>query len=284
MVQEQYGSHDLEQWREEQERVEEEVVDQVLGEGEGELRLEVAMDGVKAHIDGTWKEPKVGSIQVRRVVPGAEEPKLGEVVARRYTCVLGSADDLGARIRGIIREAGWSHLRIGAVLGDGAPWIWNLADRLFPQAPQILDWFHLKEHFYTFANVQFGQGHPDAKAWVEAKMLRLGEARVGAVLSALKRMKPRNRAAAEEKANLVRYVETNKTRISYRQALQDGGAIGSGAVEGACKHLVQARFKRAGLRWKRPGFLNVLALRVARLNGTLGTFREVRSLPSRSAA
>ena len=92
------------------------------------------------------------------------------------------------------------------------------------------------------------------------------------------------RPPAEQQANLVRNVETNKTRICYRQALQDGGAIGSGAVEGACKHLIQARFKREGMRWKRPGFLNVLALRVARLNGTLGTFWEARSLPSRGAA
>ncbi len=277
---------DLENWRDEREDQESQVVSRVRDEDEGEdeLRLEVAMDGVKAHIDGRWMEPKVASLQVRRVVRDGDEPKLGEVVARRYTCVLGSADDLGASIRRVIRESEWSHLRIGAVLGDGAPWIWNLAGRLFPGAPQILDWFHLKEHFYEFANAQFGEGNPEAKAWVDAKMLRLGEDRVGDVLSALNRMKPRNRTASEERFNLARYVKTNKGRIAYQKALGDGGAIGSGAVEGACKHLIQARFKRAGMRWKRVGFLNVLEFRVARLNGNLSDFWKARGLPSRGVA
>ena len=279
-------ARDVAHWRDEQENEESESVARVLDEdaGEGELRLEVAMDGVKAHIDGRWMEPKVASLQVRRVVSDGKEPQLGEVVARRYTCVLGSADDLGASIRQVIRESEWSHLRIGAVLGDGAPWIWNLAGRLFPGAPQILDWFHLKEHFYEFANAQFGEGEPEAKAWVDAKMLRLGEDRVGDVLSALNRMKPRNRTASEERSNLARYVKTNKGRIAYKKALGDGGAIGSGAVEGACKHLIQARFKRAGMRWKRVGFLNVLELRVARLNGNLSDFWKARGLPSRGVA
>ena len=115
-------------------------------------------------------------------------------------------------------------------------------------------------------------------------MSRLGEDRAGDVLSALKRMKTRNRSAAEEQVNLVRYITTNKGRIAYGQALWDGGAIGSGAVEGACKHLIQARFKRAGMRWKTKGFLNVLELRVARLNDTLGGFWAARGLRSRWAA
>ena len=69
--------------------------------------------------------------------------------------------------------------------------------------------------------------------------------------------------------DLMRYVENNSSRIQYEDAWLSGFAIGSGSVEGACKHLVQARFKRAGMRWKTKGFTDVLELRVARLNGTL---------------
>ena len=61
-------------------------------------------------------------------------------------------------------------------------------------------------------------------------------------------------------------------------SLRCGLAVGSGAVEGACKHVIHSRFKRAGMRWKQPGFLTVLALRLAHLNGTLQAFWASRGL------
>jgi hypothetical protein len=278
-------AEDLAQWRRGREADEKEAVEALRAQGgPGELCVEIAMDGVKAHVDGVWKEPKVASVQVRRVVDGPEVPELGEVVARRYTCVLGSADQLGASVRRLIREAGWQRLPVAEVLGDGAEWIWNLADRLFPGTPQTLDWWHLAEHFHGFAKVQFGEASAQGKSWVEAHMLRLAGDRVGDVLGALKRTKPRNRAAARELSALVRYVTNNARRVRYRASLEGGVAIGSGAAEGTCKHLVQARFKRSGMRWKTPGFLAVLELRVARLNDTLDDFWASRGLPARAAA
>ena len=96
--------------------------------------------------------------------------------------------------------------------------------------------------------------------------------RVGAILSGLKRTRARGAEAREQLAGLVRYVETNQSRISYGMPGSTGFAIGSGSVEGACKHLVQTRFKRAGMRWKGRGFDEVLELRIGRLNGTLDGF------------
>ena len=68
------------------------------------LRLEIAMDGIKAHIDGRWQEPKVGTIVVRQLPKPSPTPTRGAVVARRYVCVLGSADDLARRIKATIRQ------------------------------------------------------------------------------------------------------------------------------------------------------------------------------------
>jgi hypothetical protein len=44
------------------------------------LRLEIAMDGVKAHIDGGWHEPKVGTIVVRQLPTPSPRPERGAVV------------------------------------------------------------------------------------------------------------------------------------------------------------------------------------------------------------
>jgi hypothetical protein len=113
---------------------------------------------------------------------------------------------------------------------------------------------------------------------VDQKLGALLTNQVGEVLRALKRMRPWKQALCDALAQLIGYVERNRTRIRYQELWQCGLAVGSGAVEGACKHVIQSRFKRAGMCWKPPGFLNVLALRIARLNGTFQAFWASRRL------
>ena len=81
---------------------------------------------------------------------------------------------------------------------------------------------------------------------------------------------------------LLGYVESNRSRIYYKESWHKVLAVGSGSVEGACKHVIQARFKRAGMRWKRQGFLNVLELRLSRLNTTLEAFWANRGLKAQA--
>jgi hypothetical protein len=107
---------------------------------------------------------------------------------------------------------------------------------------------------------------------VDQKLGALLTDRVGEVLGALKRMRPWKKAVCEGLAQLIGYVAHNRARIRYQAPWHTGLAGGSGAVEGACTHVMQSRFKRAGMRWKQPGFLNVLALRMASLNGTFEAF------------
>jgi hypothetical protein len=55
---------------------------------------------------------------------------------------------------------------------------------------QILDDYHLSEHLYTFAQLHYPNNPAGAKAGVDQKMGALLRDRVGAILSALKRMRP----------------------------------------------------------------------------------------------
>ncbi len=273
-------AQDLQRWQAMHETQEAAAVADAVVSGEGavDLRVEVAMDGVMAHIDGRWQEAKVATILVRRLEAQAEEPTLGAVLARRYVGILGSAEELATRITQVIREAGWERISIGEILGDGAPWIWTVADAHFPGVRQTLDYYHLSEHLHAFATFQYPNNPAGAKAWVEQKLGALLTDRVGAVLSALKRMRPWKQTVRKALAQLIGYVERNQTRIRYQEPWHRGLAVGSGAVEGACKHVIQSRFKRAGMRWKPPGFLHVLALRLARLNGTFQGFWASRGL------
>jgi len=51
------------------------------------------------------------------------------------------------------RRRGAEHIRQLVVLGDGAVWIWNLADELFPAATQIVDLYHAREHVHDLATL-----------------------------------------------------------------------------------------------------------------------------------
>lgn len=71
----------------------------------------------------------------------------------------------------------------------------------------------------------------------------------------------RKRVAAE-----LHYLESGRMRMDYARFEAAGWPIGSGAVEGECKHLVKARFNLTGARWRRANIEPVLALRLSRFN------------------
>ena len=177
-----------------------------------------------------------------------------------------------------MREANRGRILVGEILGDGAAWIWKVADSHFPGVRQTLDYYHLSEHLYAFANLQYPNNPTGARAWVDQKIGALLMNSVGEVLSALKRMRPWQKAIHDALAQLIGYVGRNRTWIRYQEPWHAGLAVGSGAVEDGCKLLIQSCFKRGGMRWKQPGFLNVLALRLARLNGTFQAFWASRGL------
>jgi hypothetical protein len=254
-------AQDLQPWQAARETQEAEVVADVVGAGDSvaAMRVEIAMDGVMAPIDGRWQEAKVATILVRRFEALVEEPTLGAVLARRYVGVLGAAEELAARLQQVRRAAHWERLPVGEMLGDGAVWIWQVADRHFPGVRQTRDDSHLSEHLSVFATLHYPHHPTGAKAWVDQNMGALLMNRVGEVLSALKRMRPWQKAIHDALAQLIGDVKRTRTRIRDQDPWHTGLAVGSSAVEGGCTHVMQRRFKRAGMRWKQPGFLPVLA-------------------------
>jgi hypothetical protein len=130
---------------------------------------------------------------VRQLEAQAKEPTLGAILGRRYAGILGSGEDLAVRLKQAIREAGWEHIPLGEIGGDGAPWIWTVADTHFPGGRQTLDDYQLSEHLYGFAHLLYPHNLAGAKAWVDEKLGALLTTQVGEVLRALKRMRPRKK-------------------------------------------------------------------------------------------
>ncbi len=174
------------------------------------------------------------------------------------------------------REAG--RRRLGqaqrlVVLGDGAPWIWNLADELYPGAIQIVDRWHAKEYFSVVGKEVYGTGSAKAKAWIQRRWDQLDEGRFGALLRAVARHAPRH----EEARKLLDRLKVNRDRMNYPRFEQQGLCTSSGVVEAGCKVVIGTRLKRAGMHWSVVGANAITALRCCRLSGRFQDFWERRA-------
>ena len=172
-------------------------------------------------------------------------------------------------------DGGLEQAKQVVVLGDGAPWIWNLAAEHFPEAVQILDLYHAKEHVWDVAHAVFGRSTTRGTAWAThaCSLLEQGqsEALVSAI-SALPPIPPEPGQARSIPERAVDYFTTNAQRMRYPLFRAQGMHIGSGIAEAACKTIVSTRAKRSGMRWTPDGLDALLPLRTAVLNGAYASF------------
>jgi hypothetical protein len=153
------------------------------------------------------------------------------------------------------------------VVCDGASWIWKHVKALFPQARQVLDYYHCTEYLHRVAKAQYGAS-VQALEWVEATMTRLYLGKVNAVLRGLRRMQPTSDEAAQAIANGREYLDAHRGRTTYRQFRRGGYPLGSGGIESSNKFICHVRLKRSGAWWYEVNSNQMLALRCAKYNGT----------------
>jgi len=162
------------------------------------------------------------------------------------------------------------------ILGDGAPWIWNLADELFPGAIQIVDLFHAKQHLWDVAKAIYGPGTDLAERWAKRRRDELDNGRIGPILRAL-----RQHADNDAARRCIGYIQQNRRRMRYPLFRNMRLCVASGTVEAGCKHVVGTRFKRPSMHWSVNGANAMLALRCAILSHRFNDFWKHR--PPKSA-
>jgi hypothetical protein len=220
-------------------------------------------DGTMIHAAGDWHEIRVASV----LAADAEDKPLRVDHRARFL----SCEDFGWQLLLLARRAGYHRAQLRAFIADGARWLWELAAQQFPDAVQILDWYHLSEHIHETAGVLYGQGSLDAKQFSQSRLDELWEGRLDVALQALKELRASFRAHLKRETlrQLINYLENNRQRIDYPRYRELGLRIGSGQVESACKNLVGLRCKQAGMRnWTRRGAEGVLRLRAALQTGS----------------
>lgn len=234
----------------------------VLPAGPPVERLYVTMDGSCAHIDGEWHEVKTGVVYPARPGPDGHDVS-GE---KRYLSLQAPAETFAERLYVTALQAGVHQAQETVVIGDGAAWIWNYAAVHYPDATQIVDYWHACQYLHDLATAQYGEGSPQGRRWAREHCARLKARGPAPLLRALRRMKPRAPDAADPLRITQTYFRNNAHRMRYPQFRERGLMIGSGVAEAACKVVVEQRLKGAGMRWKHPGADHILALRCLVLN------------------
>lgn len=206
-----------------------------------------------------------------------------------YSAALESAaspnavDALSAFAQRVDREAqrrGFDHAPRRVVIGDGAAWIWNLADDLFPGAIQIVDLFHAKQHLFDVANALYGAGTDLCRQWARLRHDELDAGQVDDLLEAL-----RTHATTNDAARLcLEYVTHHRARMRYPTFRAQGLCVSSGVVEAGCKVAIGTRLKRTGMHWTVAGADAIIALRCCKLSGRFEDFWERRSTTRRAEA
>lgn len=154
------------------------------------------------------------------------------------------------------------------VVADGADWIWNRVEELFPDARQVMDFYHCSEYLHKVAAAQYGKGSEKAQEWVYATLVRLSLSEQTQVIGGLKRMKPASEEAKKLIDNAIEHLTKHSGRLDYASARRGGYHIGSGAIESANKMICHGRLKRTGAWWYPTCANNILKLRCAKYNGT----------------
>jgi Uncharacterised protein family (UPF0236) len=253
--------------------------------------LVVQTAGAMVRYQDGWHEVKLG------LVAGWADDELhapSYVAAREPAVAFGARLAAEAARRGALAIARWEGgltgrglavLRELGLYGDGAPWIWTLADERFDARLEVVDPYHADQHLHAAARALFGDT-PAATDWVERRKADLLTTGVEPVLTAVRAKAPT--AEAAEVLRLERgYFTTNAERMSYPALRLDSLPLGSGAIESAADHLVQRRMKRAGMRWSNTGGDALLALRArlrSRRSLTLPLPRPARHRRARPAA
>jgi len=228
-------------------------------------RLYLSLDGVLVHTEGGWREYKLGTAYTTVARPAHQRPGEVEIHAQALSFVGDVADaaTFGQLLWCEAARRGALTAQEVVVVADGAHWIWNLVDEHFPDATQIVDWYHASHYVWNAAHAIYGDGTPLASRWAKRRLDDLWDGKVDSVLRAL--ATHRQRGAAVEEA--ISYYTNHRQRMRYAEYRARGLQIGSGSIESGCKQVITARLKQAGMIWALDGARAVAAVRTRLKSG-----------------
>jgi hypothetical protein len=194
-----------------------------------------------------------------------------------YTGAIETAEVFGKRIYQEAMRRGMDSAGETVVIGDGAPWIWNIADEQFYGATQIVDLFHAREHYWNVARACFGQNKDKLYQWTQERCRELDDGKVEDVMDAIHQcssLPGGDKALCERE---IGYFEKNRERMRYAAFRRRGLFVGSGVLEAGCRTVIGQRLKHSGMHWTVRGANSIIALRCNIMSNRWEDFWEYRT-------
>jgi hypothetical protein len=177
-----------------------------------------------------------------------------------YIATFEPAPVFGALVKAEGIRRGADHVRQLTILGDGAAWIWNIATARFPEATQIVDLYHAREHLHDLARLLEFMLGDQKDAWLAARMEDLDYGYIDGITAAA-RTYPLTGVKKDELDTALGYFQNNAPRMRYKWFRQCGLFVGSGVVEASCKSVIGQRLKLSGMHWSVNGADAITTLR-----------------------
>ena len=220
------------------------------------------------------REAKLGCVFTQTKVDKEGYP-IRDEASTTYVGAIENCDEFGRRLYAEAWRRGWARAQKKVVLGDGAEWIWNQAELHFPDAIQIVDLYHAREHLWNLAAKLYANDPPAQKRWVMVRKDKLDNGKIEALVTSLRSLAASHPELAEDIRAEANYFKDNKERMRYPQFRKQGLFVGSGVIEAGCK-TVLGRLKRSGMFWTVRGANAIIALRCCQLSGKFEDYWEDR--------
>ena len=210
----------------------------------------------------TWRENKLGEVFTSKDIRYWTDHKgvrQHQILRKEYISYVGAASEFKKHLLACSLRNGYGDFNKTVILSDGATWIRNMVEEIFPDAQQILDYFHLCENVHTFAKALFNMDELKFAPWAKNICALLKASQYRSVLQELESFKDKKPAGCS--VNLYGYISNNIKNIDYATYQEKGYFIGSSAIESGNKLILQDRLKRAGMRWNTPTAQAMLTLK-----------------------
>lgn len=221
------------------------------------------------------REAKLGCVFTQSSVDEKGYP-IRDEASTSYVGAIETAEVFGSRIYAEALSRGLDRAGKVCVLGDGATWIWNIADEHFYGAIQVIDLYHAREHYWKVARAMFGSDKQKTARWAKKRRKELDKGKVEQVVDAISNLSPSTKETEEILEREIGYFEKNKGRMRYADFRAQGLFVGSGVVEAGCRTVIGQRLKQSGMHWTVQGANNIVALRCCIFNNRWEDFWENR--------
>jgi hypothetical protein len=224
---------------------------------------------------GSWKEMKLGRI-FRQKDHLNLESKPNIIRESIYVSHFGKHEDFTDKLSVVVDEFDRLNERL-VFINDGAVWIANFIQDCYPNATNILDFYHASEYLHQFSKTVFSKKikELERKNWIDKQIVRLLNDKVSEVIEDIENTHIKGIVQEKAQEKILNYYKGNQHRMLYKTYRDKGLLIGSGPIESAHRFVLQKRMKQSGQKWTKKGGQAVANLRVFHLNNQWGNVIEL---------